>query len=64
MGVMVSELILCCFGGRKTSLLPLYSGERALQCEGETASVWLAKYVSIICEGSTKQILQPFPKDG
>lgn len=55
MGLMASELIFYCFGGQKRSLLPLYSGERALHCEGETASVRLAKSVNMICEGITSK---------
>jgi hypothetical protein len=58
MGAMVSELRFCCSGGQKRFLLPPYSGEHALQCEGETTSVQLANFVNIICEGVTEQVLQ------
>jgi hypothetical protein len=53
---MVFEPIFCYFGGPSKLLLPLCSVERALECEGEPASVQLANSFSIICEGFTKEL--------
>lgn len=58
MDSMLSELTLFGFGSQRRLLLPLYSGKHALQGEGETVVLRLAKPSDIICEGITKKTPQ------